>query len=207
MERARLSVSQSLIGARARPQRRLFAGVGELLRRVQPSGLQTVHRYFTNAALAALSDERALKPFVATYHVTSYCNLECRYCEDFGLSRNLGMKNAMLDLDRARHVLRVLRTATENLVLTGGETLLHPKIEDIVATARELGFRQIALITNGLLLPKRRAILPHLSRLIVSLDSLDRNAWDEILGRRSGMADRIIDIIEQHGRLQEEYGG
>jgi MoaA/NifB/PqqE/SkfB family radical SAM enzyme len=128
------------------------------------------------------------------------------YCEDFGLRRNRHMQDAMLPIAGARKVLDVLRTGTENVVLTGGEALLHPQIERIVEHARDLRFRQIVLITNGLMLARREGVLPHLSRLVISLDSLDRAAWDRVLDRGPGMAQRIIAAIERYAQLQERHG-
>jgi MoaA/NifB/PqqE/SkfB family radical SAM enzyme len=169
-------------------------------------GLSTLRRFVGDAVRARLPGRRALAPLVATYHVTSYCNLNCTYCEDFGLARNRMQQAALLPLADARHVLRVLRTATENLILTGGEALLHPAIEAIVEYAAALEFRYLTLITNGLLLPRRPGILPHLSRLVISMDTVDPATWDTILATRPGIAARIIETIERHAALQATYG-
>lgn len=166
----------------------------------------TLREFARNALRARFTENRVMQPIVATYHLTSYCNLNCVYCEDFGLRKNRHMKDAMLGRDQAKKVLRVIRTATENIILTGGETLLHPDIEELVGYASKLGFKRIALITNGLLLPKREGLLKHLTRLIISLDSLDPGAWDKILAVRSGMAERIIRIVEHYAGMQKKYG-
>jgi len=176
------------------------------LRAPRRIGLATALRSVENVLRARFTANRVLRPVVATYHVTSYCNLNCTYCEDFGLAKNERMTNALLPREQAMHVLRVIRTGVENVIFTGGETLLHPAIEDLVEYAARLRFRQMTLITNGLLLPKRERVLPHLSRLVISLDSLDTRAWDAILATRPGTAARIIGIIERYARLQETYG-
>ncbi|MDP3936517.1 MAG: radical SAM protein, partial [Deltaproteobacteria bacterium] len=169
-------------------------------------GLLTLRRFTRNAVRARFTGNRVMDPIVATYHVTSYCNLDCVYCEDFGQRKNRGMKNAFLGLEDAKKVLRVIRTATENLILTGGETLLHPAIDDLTAYASEIGFKGIALITNGVLLPKHESVLAHLTRLIISLDSLDGVAWDRILASRVGTAERIIGVVRRYAALQGDYG-
>jgi MoaA/NifB/PqqE/SkfB family radical SAM enzyme len=109
-------------------------------------------------------------------------------------------------LEDARKVLRVIRTATENIVFTGGEPLMHRNIEEIVAYARELKFHTISLITNGLLLRKREGVLNHLTRLVVSLDSLDVAAWDRVLAGPPGSAEKIIRHIEEYSMKQKQYG-
>jgi MoaA/NifB/PqqE/SkfB family radical SAM enzyme len=169
-------------------------------------GWQSLRRYLANALRVRVGSSRALPPIVATYHVTSYCNLNCTYCEDFGLRRNRAMRGAMLPLDGARKVLEVLRTAVENVVLTGGEPLVHPQIAEITQHAARLGFHHIALITNGLLLPRRESALRHITRLIVSLDSLDREAWDRVLDLRAGTAERIVRHIEEYAARRGEFG-
>src|SRR6185295_4182670 len=176
------------------------------MRRRRSLGLPTLRRFVANVVRARLRGNRALPRLVATYHVTMYCNLNCVYCEDFGLARNRSQRSAILPFEDVCHVLRVLRTATENLILTGGEALLHPRIEAIVAYARELRFRYVTLITNGLLLPRRAGVLPHLSRLVISMDTVDPEVWDAILATRPGVAARIIDIIEDHAALQARHG-
>lgn len=176
------------------------------MRRRRSLGLPTLRRFVANVVRARLPGNRALPPLVATYHVTTYCNLNCVYCEDFGLARNRHQKAAILPLDGVRRVLRVLRTATENLILTGGEALLHPEIESIVEHAAALRFRYVTLITNGLLLPRRPGVLPHLSRLVISMDTVEPALWDAILATRPGVAARIIGIIEEHAALQATHG-
>lgn len=170
------------------------------------TGLPTIWRFLGNAIRARFTTNRVMRPLVATYHVTSYCNLNCTYCEDFGLDKNRHMTAAFLRREQAMKVVRVIRSATENIIFTGGEALLHPDIEALVEYAARLRFRQIALITNGVLLPRRERVLEHLSRLVISLDSLDTEAWDKILAARRGMAARIIAIVERYASRQAQYG-
>ena len=169
-------------------------------------GWLSFRRYLGNAVRVRLGRSRVMQPVVATYHVTSYCNLNCTYCEDFGLRKNRFMRDAMLPLEGARKVLEVLRTTTENIILTGGEPLVHPHITEIVEHATHLRYHNVALITNGLLLPRREGVLPHLRRLIISLDSLDRESWDQVLDLRSGTADKIIRNIEHYAARRQEFG-
>jgi MoaA/NifB/PqqE/SkfB family radical SAM enzyme len=169
-------------------------------------GWLSFRRYLGNALRVRVSQSRVMQPIVATYHVTSYCNLNCTYCEDFGLRKNRAMRDAMLPLDGAQKVLEVLRTAVENVILTGGEPLVHPHIAEIAEHAARLRFHTVALITNGLLLPRRQTVLRHVTRLLVSLDSLDRQAWDQVLDLRAGTADRIIRNIEHYAERRAEFG-
>jgi molybdenum cofactor biosynthesis enzyme MoaA len=116
----------------------------------------TARNFVRNAFRARFTANRVMQPIVATYHVTSYCNLNCTYCEDFGLAKNAQMTNALLSREQAMKVVRVIRTGVENIIFTGGETLLHPAIDDVVARGAS-AIPAHFLLTNGVLLPKHEA--------------------------------------------------
>jgi MoaA/NifB/PqqE/SkfB family radical SAM enzyme len=149
---------------------------------------------------------RILRPLVAVFHLTGRCNLNCVYCEDYGARRpndelaQLGV----LSLAEAGQVLAVLRQATPNLILTGGEPLLHPHIDDLVGQAKSSHhFRHLTLLTNGLLLNKHLNLLSYLDRLVISLDSLDAARWGQIIGLGTQAAQSIIDTLDN---LTEQRG-
>jgi MoaA/NifB/PqqE/SkfB family radical SAM enzyme len=89
-----------------------------------------------------------------------------------------------------------LRQATANLILTGGEPLLYPAIDALAAQAKaDYHFKNLTLLTNGLLLSKHLNLLPWLDRLVISLDSLDAGRWGQIIGVGQPAAQAIIDTI------------
>jgi len=149
--------------------------------------------------------DRHLHPSVAIYYVTGQCNLNCAYCEDFGSRRNAGNEDP-LPLEQAKKILRVIRTGTDSLFLTGGEPLTHPQIDALVAYAkRELHFRELTLITNGFLLPGHESLLAMLDRLIISLDSTDAETWSKVIGVSVESTDSIIRHVEATACLQKKY--
>src|SRR5512135_3068743 len=132
----------------------------------------TATNYLLNLTRLARGN-RVLRPLIATYYVTTQCNFNCAYCEYFGARRN-PQAEEQLDLERAVRVLKVIRTGVDSLILTGGEPLLHPDIDELITRARrEVKFRHLTLLTNASLLPDHEAILPLLDRLVISLDSAD----------------------------------
>jgi len=160
--------------------------------------------YGTNL-LHLLRGSQLLQPLAATFYVTTRCNLNCAYCEDFGARRN-GQQQPFLSFDEAGHILRVIRSGTDSLILTGGEPLLYPHIAELVAFAKtDLRFRQITMLSNGLLLPQFEAILPLLDRLVISLDSLDADYWASIINMPPKTAQAIVDNIQTYGRLQAQH--
>jgi molybdenum cofactor biosynthesis enzyme MoaA len=150
--------------------------------------------------------DRVLRPLAVAYYVTGQCNLNCTYCEDFGLRRNV-QAIPSLPLADALRVLSVIRTGVDRLILTGGDPLLYPDIVPLVLRARrELRFRHITLQTNGLLLPQQEALLPAVDRLVISLDSTDPALWSSIVNVPREMAQAILDNVRTYARRQREFG-
>jgi MoaA/NifB/PqqE/SkfB family radical SAM enzyme len=165
----------------------------------------TISNYLLNLANLARGD-RVLHPLIATYYVTTRCNFNCAYCEYFGARRNPQAEEP-LDLDRALRVLKIIRTGVDSLILTGGEPLLHPDIDQLIARAkREVKFRHLTLLTNASLLHDHEAILPFLDRLVVSLDSTDPVIWSEIIGTTPGVAQDVLSNIHTYAVRQKEFG-
>src|SRR3974377_283323 len=94
----------------------------------------TATNYLRNLARLARGN-RVLHPLIATYYVTTQCNFNCDSCEYLCARRN-PQAEEQLDLDRAVQVLRVIRTGVDSLILTGGEPLLPPDIDQLVHRAR-----------------------------------------------------------------------
>lgn len=159
--------------------------------------------YFRNLAKIA-SSKRSLDPRMAIYYVTTQCNLNCAYCEDFGTRRN-HLQQAHLPFEDAKRILMVIRSGMDSLWLTGGEPLLAPHLVDLLAYARrQLKFRQLTLISNGTLLPQHLDVLPLLNRLVISLDSLDPSAWTA-LNMPKSYAESILDIVGDTAKLQQKH--
>jgi MoaA/NifB/PqqE/SkfB family radical SAM enzyme len=148
--------------------------------------------------------QRTLDPRLAIYYVTTRCNLNCAYCEDFGARRNGDAVTATFQ--DAQKILRVIRSGVPNLWLTGGEPLLSPHILDLVNYARQdLRFRELSLITNGTLLSARLDLLPLLDRLVISLDSTDPGALASV-SLPDAQAKAVIAAIETAAPLQKTHG-
>jgi cyclic pyranopterin phosphate synthase len=83
------------------------------------------------------------------------------------------------------------------LRLTGGEPLLRANLADLIGDLTDVpGIEDIALTTNGVLLPKYAAELKAagLKRITVSLDSLDPQVFAKMSGGFSGVADVLTGI-------------
>ncbi len=155
--------------------------------------------------LSLARGKRLLRPLVVTYYLTTRCNLNCIYCEDFGARRN-AEAHPPQPLETALAVLRVIRSATDRVILTGGEPLLHPQIDELIPRARkELGLH-LTMLTNAALLDQHEAVLPHLDRLVISLDSLDPQFWSRVIQAPAETASQIINNIQRYATQQRRYG-
>lgn len=153
--------------------------------------------------------EHVLRPLVAVFHLTGRCNLNCSYCEDYGARRpnNELAELGILSLAEAEQVLTVLRQATANLILTGGEPLLYPHLDDLAVQIKtKYRFQQLTLLTNGLLLSKHMCLLSYLDRLVISLDSLDVVHWGQTIGLDSRAAQTIVKTIVEMAGYQAKHG-
>ncbi len=121
--------------------------------------------------------------------VTDRCNLRCTYCmpaDVFGPDHAFLPRKEILDYEEITRLSRVFaRLGVSKLRITGGEPLLRRDLPQLLEQLRGIdGIEDIALTTNGLLLPTFARPLKQagLDRVTVSLDSMD----DEVFGRMNG---------------------
>jgi GTP 3',8-cyclase len=112
--------------------------------------------------------------------VTDRCNLRCRYCmpaEVFGPDHAFLPRRELLSFEEIERLVRLFAgLGVRKVRLTGGEPLLRRDLVDLVARVAAVdGIEDLALTTNGLLLPQHAAGLAEagLDRVTVSLDALD----------------------------------
>lgn len=130
---------------------------------------------------------RARRPVTLDIHLTRACNLACIHCyaRDPALDGTENGAAAEAHLPR-EVVLRLLGEAaasgTEEVVLTGGEPLLYPWLEEVADAAA--GRFQLALATNGTRVDAPRAdwLAGHGFAVQVSLDGPDEQTHDTVRG-------------------------
>ncbi len=112
--------------------------------------------------------------------LTDHCNFRCVYCMPkavFGTRYRFVGHDGLLTFDEIEQLVRLfVQLGVGKVRLTGGEPLLRPHIEDLIARLVAVpGIDDIALTTNGsLLTPAKAAALRNagLRRITISLDSL-----------------------------------
>lgn len=113
------------------------------------------------------------RPVVVNLIVTRRCNLSCGYCHEYDkTSAPVPLTTLMERIDHLARLRAVFVT------LTGGESLLHPDVAEVVAYVRDRGMVPL-LNTNGYLLT--RAHIERLGRaglygMQISVDNVTPNA-------------------------------
>lgn len=127
--------------------------------------------------------------------VTDRCNLRCVYCMP-----NEGMtflpRAEILSFEEIVRVARVARSVgVKSVRLTGGEPLVRRGITELIRRVAALGFEDVALTTNGILLAPLAEGLASagLRRVNVSCDSLRPERFATI--RRRGELDVVLDAM------------
>jgi GTP 3',8-cyclase len=128
--------------------------------------------------------------------LTDRCNLRCVYCmAEEGMT--FLPRPELLTFDEMVRAARVTRgLGVASVRLTGGEPLMRRGVVGLVGRLAELGFDDIALTTNGMLLapvagPLRAA---GLTRVNVSCDSLRPDLFPLI--RRRGELQIVLDAMD-----------
>ncbi len=131
--------------------------------------IRRTNRLYREIRMFALALKSPSHPVFAHMVVTRRCNLACTYCSEFDtFSKPVPIEEMF------RRVDRLAELGTTAITLTGGETLLHPQLEEIIARIRSHRM-MVLMITNGYLLSVdriKRLNRAGLDRLQISIDNV-----------------------------------
>jgi GTP 3',8-cyclase len=111
--------------------------------------------------------------------ITDRCNFRCVYCmpkEVYGRDHQFLERKELLTFEELARVVRVFADrGVKRVRITGGEPLVRKNVEELISLLHEIEGIDLALTTNGALLPQKAQALADagLSRVTVSLDSVD----------------------------------
>ena len=136
-------------------------------------------------------------PFLAQMVITRRCNLKCGYCNEFDrTSAPVATATVKAWVDR------LAALGCRFVEFTGGETLLHPDLVELVAYASSYEFRERWIITNGFLLTEeivRRLNDAGLTHLQISIDGVSPN---ETTVKVLSHLRKKLEILERHARFR-----
>lgn len=117
------------------------------------------------------------------------CNFQCTYCMPEGMDLQYLRQQDWLTRGELRQLLTevFMPLGFSRFRLTGGEPLLRPDVVDIVRDITHLpGTQDVAITTNAFLLANLAQDLweAGLRRINISLDSLDPEVFQQIVGGR-----------------------
>jgi MoaA/NifB/PqqE/SkfB family radical SAM enzyme len=117
-------------------------------------------------------------PVTLEFDLTSQCT---RLCKDCPSSRSEFRHN--VDIEFVENIFDSFEGQTEGLLLTGGEPTMSPLFAKAVKMARDKGFVNIAVVTNGSLLHQGHimdALAEHASTIRISMYDWDDEACGDI---------------------------
>jgi MoaA/NifB/PqqE/SkfB family radical SAM enzyme len=134
-------------------------------------------------------------PIMAHIIPTRRCNLACEYCNEYDdFSKPVPLPTMQSRIDH------LARLGTSIVTLSGGEPLLHPELDDIIAHIRL--YPMIAgIITNGYLLTAdriqrlNRAGLDHLQ---ISIDNI---MPDDVSKKSLKVLDKKLQLLAEHAEF------
>jgi MoaA/NifB/PqqE/SkfB family radical SAM enzyme len=123
------------------------------------------------------------------------CNLSCAYCNEYDdVSKPVPLEEMLRRIDH------LARLGTTLIVVSGGEPLLHPELDDIIRRIRRHGMLA-AMITNGYLLTAERierlnrAGLEHLQ---ISIDNVQP---DEVSMKSLKVLDKKLQLLADYAEF------
>jgi cyclic pyranopterin phosphate synthase len=133
--------------------------------------------------------------------ITDRCNFRCVYCmpkEVYGRDYVFLERKELLSLEEIARVATVFAgLGVRTVRITGGEPLVRRNVEHLVELLSEIPGLELALTTNGALLPQKAEALARagLGRVTVSLDSVDDAAF-RALNDVDFSVQRVLDGID-----------
>jgi MoaA/NifB/PqqE/SkfB family radical SAM enzyme len=139
----------------------------------------------------------APRPFFVQYSLLNGCNARCVYCN------SPARDDSRLSLDEHRRILgEFARLGTVRVKFLGGEPLLVPEMDELVAEVRRRGMR-CAMVTNGFLIPERMEMVRQLDEIVISLDGSEaahdrqrgRGSWKRVMHGVEACAEAGLDFF------------
>ncbi|MGA7917465.1 MAG: radical SAM protein [Candidatus Acidiferrales bacterium] len=124
------------------------------------------------------------------------CNLACTYCNEFD-----DFSKPVATDEMFRRIDRLGAMGTSIITISGGEPLLHPDLDAIVARIRKNGI-MAGLITNGYLLVAERIKALNRAGLEYLQISIDNVNPDEVSKKSLKVLDQKLKLLAEHAEFQ-----
>ena len=124
------------------------------------------------------------------------CNLACTYCNEFDdFSKPVDLAEMFRRIDRLAEM------GTAVMTISGGEPLLHPELDQVIARMRGHGILT-GIITNGYLLTAERIERLNRAGLEYLQISIDNAMPDEVSMKSLKVLDQKLKLLAEHAVFQ-----
>ena len=127
---------------------------------------------------------------------TRRCNLACTYCNEFD-----DFSKPVDTAEMFRRIDRLGEMGAAVITISGGEPLLHPELDAIIARIRKNGILA-GLITNGYLLTAERIERLNRAGLEYLQISIDNAMPDEVSKKSLKVLDQKLELLARHAVFQ-----
>jgi MoaA/NifB/PqqE/SkfB family radical SAM enzyme len=168
-------------------------------------GWKAAHRRSREWMMVAKGLRSTDHPVLAHIIPTRRCNLSCSYCNEYD-----DFSKPVPAAEMYRRIDKLADLGTSIISMSGGEPLLHPELDDLIARVRSHGCIS-GMITNGyLLMPDRikrlnRAGLEHMQI------SIDNSKPDDVSKKSLKVLDKKLQMLaeyaEFHVNINSVVGG
>jgi MoaA/NifB/PqqE/SkfB family radical SAM enzyme len=157
--------------------------------------LLAAHRKLREFRMIAKGLLSTRHPLLAHVIPTRRCNLACTYCNEFDdFSEPVPTEEMFRRLDR------LASFGTSIITISGGEPLLHPELDAIIARIRRNGM-MAGLITNGYLLVAERIERLNRAGLEYLQISIDNAQPDEVSKKSLKVLDKKLQLLAEHAEF------
>ncbi|MCP4343391.1 MAG: radical SAM protein [Desulfobulbaceae bacterium] len=129
------------------------------------------------------------RPLMAMVEITNRCNMRCPICftDAGGKGADVGMEEIKIRLHNLLDVAGPIPVQ-----ISGGEPTLYPQLPDIIGYAKQLGFNNIELVTNGIVVSQNTEYLVSLvgkglTAVYLQFDGLSKETYRKIRGQDMSM--------------------
>jgi MoaA/NifB/PqqE/SkfB family radical SAM enzyme len=153
---------------------------------------KAVHRRVRELRMIAHGLASRNHPILAHIIPMRRCNLACAYCNEYDdHSKPVPLEEMIRRLDHLANL------GTNVITISGGEPLLHPELDDIIAHVRRRGMIA-GMITNGYLLTADRVKRLNRAGLDHLQISVDNVMPDEVSKKSLKVLDKKLQILAEH---------
>jgi MoaA/NifB/PqqE/SkfB family radical SAM enzyme len=167
--------------------------------------LKSLHRNLRGARMIAGAFASTDHPLLAHIIPTRRCNLACEYCNEYDDFSKPVERDEMF-----RRIDKLAQLGTSIVSMSGGEPLLHPELDELIARVRHHGMIA-GMITNGYLLNEDRIARLNNAGLEHMQISIDNVLPDEVSKKSLKVLDKRLQWLAQfavfHVNINSVVGG